>query len=293
MRVEEIIQWAEYAEKQGYGYIFRSDHLLPTSGRPDLDSPECWVTLGAIAARTQRVNFGPMVSPIGFRNPALLAKMACTLHSYSKGRLVLSIGAGWYQKEYEAHGMNFPSLKERKEQFYEAIQIIRPLTEGKPVAFKGKYFSADTYPPKLLGKMHLVVGGRNSQIIRWAGSYADELNLFSPTLESLEKAKKTLEDTSNGRKVSVSQMGPFFIGDTQHDLEERVNRFSKRMGSDQANVREQISKLRERGILCGLSRDFLGQVEEKRKAGIERFYFQLLDPSDHEAVELLTKTIRG
>ena len=105
MSVEEILEWASYVEKSGYGYIFRSDHLLSTSGIPHVPSPECWITLGAIAARTEKVKFGPMVSPVGFRNPAILANMACTLYAFSKRRLILSVGAGWYKAEYDAHGI--------------------------------------------------------------------------------------------------------------------------------------------------------------------------------------------
>src|SRR5712691_11860232 len=79
MQVGEIIEWAEYAEKAGFGYILRSDHLMPTGGlrEEDSPSPECWVTLGAVAPSTNWVAFGPLVTPVGFRNPALLARMAC------------------------------------------------------------------------------------------------------------------------------------------------------------------------------------------------------------------------
>ena len=91
MSVKEIIDWGAYAERHGYGYIFRSDHLLPTNGNMDRDSVECWVTLGALAATTKRIKFGPMIIPIRFRNPVLLAQMACAPISYSKGRLLLGV----------------------------------------------------------------------------------------------------------------------------------------------------------------------------------------------------------
>ena len=69
--------------------------------------------------------------------------MACTLYAFSQKRLILSVGAGWFKAEYDAHGIPFPDVKQRKEEFHEALQILRPLTEGKHVAFKGKYYSAD------------------------------------------------------------------------------------------------------------------------------------------------------
>jgi alkanesulfonate monooxygenase SsuD/methylene tetrahydromethanopterin reductase-like flavin-dependent oxidoreductase (luciferase family) len=75
--------------------------------------------LGAIAARTKSLKFGPLVSPIGFRNPGILARMAWTLHSFVPRRLQLGVGAGWYEGEYAAHGLDFPSFKVRDEQFGE------------------------------------------------------------------------------------------------------------------------------------------------------------------------------
>ena len=75
MSAADIVNMAHLTERLGFGYLFRSDHLLPTDGRRGIDSPECWTTLGAIAASTQKVKFGPLVSPVGFRNPALLAKI--------------------------------------------------------------------------------------------------------------------------------------------------------------------------------------------------------------------------
>src|ERR1700746_3135026 len=104
MAMNEFIDNVKMTERLGFGYLFRSDHLLPTDDRRGIDSPECWASLGAIAASTHKIRFGPMVSPVGFRNPALLAKMACTLHSFSGGRLQLSAGAGWYEPEFRAHG---------------------------------------------------------------------------------------------------------------------------------------------------------------------------------------------
>jgi alkanesulfonate monooxygenase SsuD/methylene tetrahydromethanopterin reductase-like flavin-dependent oxidoreductase (luciferase family) len=292
MSVEEILDWAAYAEKSGYGYIFRSDHLLPTSRKSNLPSPECWVTLGAIAARTERVKFGPMVSPIGFRNPAILANMACTLYSFSRGRLILSVGAGWYKSEYDAHGIVFPELSQRKEEFHEALQIIRPLTEGKRATFKGKFYSADVEClPRPDPKIHLVVGGRDSQIIRWAAQYADELNMYNPTDEWVQKAGRILNSSPQGKNVIMSQMGPFFIGESESDLRSRIGVYMKENGLDQ-NLDEHIAGLRERGVFCGTPDEFLSQIDARINAGVGRFYFQASDHKDRAVIEILTKTLR-
>ncbi len=295
LSVDEIVSWATYAEKSGFGYIFRSDHLIPTSdAKKEVPSPECWVTLGAVASSTQRVKFGPMVSPIGFRNPAVLANIACTLYSYSKGRAILSVGAGWYLSEYEAYGINFPEIPQRLAEFHEALQIMRPLTEGKHVTFKGKYYSADAECyPKPVPKIHMVVGGRNSQIIRWSAEFADELNMYSPSKKQLEKAKCIVGEAGRkGDDFVLSQMAPFFIGESDDDLKKRIRKYLDENGL-QLKAEDQIADFKESGILCGTPDDFAAQIKEKRAAGLKRFYFQLSDPSDRDAAEILTKTLRS
>lgn len=295
MSIDDIVDLANIAEKSGYGYIFRSDHLVPTSdSKKKVPSPECWVSLGAVAARTQRIKFGPMVSPVGFRNPAILANIVCSLYSYSKGRAILGVGAGWYKTEYEAYGIDFPELEQRKEQLHEALQIMRPLTEGKHVAFKGKYYSADTdcYPKPEL-KVHLIVGGRLAQVIRWSAEFSDELNMYNPSAKQLARARKILGEEMDERKQFVlSQMAPFFIAETEGDLKKKVQQFMQMEGLRAKNVDDQISEFRASGLLCGTPEDFTSQIKAKRAAGLDRFYLQLWDPSDRDSIEILTSTLR-
>lgn len=292
MKVAEILKWAKYAEKAGYGCLFRSDHFLPTGGVKRLDSPECWVTLGAVAALTSKIKFGPLVTPVGFRNPALLARMACTLHSFSEGRLVLGVGAGWFQDEYLAHGYEFPPFRVRFEQFLEAIKIVRPLTEGKRVDFQGKYFAAHTdCLPKPKGKVHMIIGGRTPRIAGAAAQNADEWNIFSPTLVLYRKLRKVFDSKLGGRDVNVSQMGTFLLGENNRELKGNASRlasfFGIEGGSDAA-----IARVMQRGGFCGTTEEFVRQVNERRELGIEKFYFQLLDTENRGMVNLLTRTLK-
>ena len=170
---------------------------------------------------------------------------------------------------------------------------MRPLTEGKHVTFKGKYFSADVEClPKPEPKIHLVVGARDSQIIRWAAEYADELNMYNPPDAWVEKAKKILSGSPRGKEVILSQMGPFFIGESESDLRARIKDYIKENGSGD-DVNEAISGFRERGMFCGTTDDFLSQVEARKKAGVSQFYFQVSDPKDKTKIDILTRTLRG
>jgi len=289
MSVEDVVEWARYAERFDYGYIMRSDHLSPTSRGEIVDSPECWVTLGLIAANTKRVCFGPLVSPVGFRNPALLARMACTLHSFAQGRLLLGVGAGWVPGEFAAQGYDFPKFRVRREQLLEAVKIIRPLTEGKSVDFQGKHFSAHTTClPKPTRKVHLILGGKNRAVAEMAATYADEWNVGNPTLDTFRDAKKILDAKTAGRRVAISRMSSFIMGEKKSDLERRILKYSTPRGAPTA-----AQKLRERGVLCGTIDEFVAQLNAFTEAGVEKFYFQVLDTQDKSMLELLTQTLKN
>ena len=288
MHFQEIIDWAKYAERNGYGYIFRSDHLLPTQGEKDRDSPECWVTLGAVATVTERIKFGPMVSPIGFRNPTLLAHMACNLHAYSHGRFVLGVGAGWYREEYAAKGFEFPEIQVRHGQLMEALKIIRPLIEGKRVDFRGKHYRTNTvcypYPRR---RMRLILGGWSPFIHHAAKKYADELNLWNGTPKDFRKIKQQLK--SKGRRIEISRAGLFFLAETSKKLQRKLNAESSRL--KELNLPTSIRALRKHEVLCGDTDEFISQVKEFTEAGVDRFYFNILNPKDKHMVDLLTKTL--
>jgi alkanesulfonate monooxygenase SsuD/methylene tetrahydromethanopterin reductase-like flavin-dependent oxidoreductase (luciferase family) len=94
---------AERAERQGFYSVSINDHLYSPMGERD-PQLECFTTLSAIAAVTQKIRLAPAVVAMSFRNPALLAKTASTLDSISNGRLILGLGSGWQRTEYDAHG---------------------------------------------------------------------------------------------------------------------------------------------------------------------------------------------
>lgn len=291
MKVEDLIGFATFAEKSGYGYVFRSDHLLPTSGTPNsIGSPECWVTLGAIAARTESVRFGPLVSPVGWRNPALLARMACTLDSYSNGRLCLGFGAGWFEDEYRAHGFDFPPVKVRLAQLEEACSIIRTLTLGKKIDYAGAYFSAhvECFPKPANGHVHMIGGGRNPKVVETLVKHVDEWNIFGSSVEGLNKLRPYVEKSK--REITISHMGSVLLADSPGELQKRIESFAKHRGVNANTLTPET--LSSRGIITGTQSQFVGQLNARIEAGITRFYFQILSPEDKEGITLLTDTLR-
>jgi alkanesulfonate monooxygenase SsuD/methylene tetrahydromethanopterin reductase-like flavin-dependent oxidoreductase (luciferase family) len=291
MPVDELLDVVSSAEKNGYGYFFRSDHLLPTSRKTGLDSPECWVTLGAIAVRTKKIKFGPMVTPIGWRNPALFARMACTVNSLAHGRLQLGVGAGWYGEEYRTHGFEFPDLKGRKQQFREALKIIRPLTQTGKVDFDGKFFSAHLEGlPRLKDRIHLIIGGKAPSVVRQTVAFGDEWNFYTPVPEQFDALKGILD--SGSRHIEISRMGPFMVAGSTAQLKTRLRKQMRTKGvSKDEDV--YLRELRKNGWLVGTEGDFPERVNELRERGVEKFYFQVWDTKEIGQMELLASILKG
>jgi probable F420-dependent oxidoreductase len=158
--------------------IWVYDHLLYRwPGHPADGIWECWTMLSALAEATQRVQIGTLVACTQFRNPALTAKMASTLDEVSGGRLILGLGAGWHQPEFEAFGFPFDH---RVSRFEEALGIIAPLLREGRVDFSGTYFSVrdcELIPrgPRA-GGLPLLVAGKRPRMLRLVARYADSWN---------------------------------------------------------------------------------------------------------------------
>ena len=169
---------AQQAEADGFDSIWLADHLLYRNpGEPTRGIWESWTVLSALAEATERVELGTLVTCNTFRNPAILAKIATTADEVSHGRIILGIGAGWNEPEYEAFGLPFEHRVGRLE---EALQIIRPLLREGYVDFKGQYYqvrNCEIAPrgPRKEGPP-LMVGGEGPRMLRLTAKYADLWN---------------------------------------------------------------------------------------------------------------------
>jgi alkanesulfonate monooxygenase SsuD/methylene tetrahydromethanopterin reductase-like flavin-dependent oxidoreductase (luciferase family) len=133
----EMLAFAAHAEALGLDSVWVCDHFLSgPPGHPPEGIHERWTILSALAAATNRIEVGLLVMCVSFRNPALLAKMAATADAVAGGRLILGLGAGWYNPPYEAFG--YPS-DHRVARFEEALSIIRPLLHGESVTLAGRF----------------------------------------------------------------------------------------------------------------------------------------------------------
>ncbi|GIH07207.1 luciferase-like monooxygenase [Rhizocola hellebori] len=169
---------AQQAEADGFDSIWLADHLLYRHpAEPTRGVWECWTLLAALAEATRRVEIGTLVLCNSFRHPAILAKMATAADEVSHGRLILGIGAGWNEPEYDAFGLPFDR---RVDRLTEALQILRPLLRERHVDFRGKYYQAhdcDNTPPGPRPQgPPLLVGGEGPRMLRLTAQYADFWN---------------------------------------------------------------------------------------------------------------------
>jgi probable F420-dependent oxidoreductase len=173
----EIRDLALQAEAGGLDSVWVYDHLLYRFPERDaMGVQECWSVLSALAAVTDRVELGTLVMPTSWRNPALLAKMAVTVDEISGGRLILGVGTGFHQPEFDAFGYPFDH---RVDRFEEALQVIGPLLREGKVDFTGTWVSAPDCElrPAPTRRIPLLIAGRGPRMLRLTATHADLWNM--------------------------------------------------------------------------------------------------------------------
>ena len=179
---DDLLAMTLKTEELGFDSVWFADHLLMrVPGYEPQGAWECWSMLAAFAARTERVELAPFVTSTGYRNPALIAKMAETIDEISGGRFILGLGSGWAEPEYTAFGFPFDH---RASRFEEALQIIVPLIRTGKVDFQGRFYSAidcELRPrgPRPEGMPIMIGTFRGERMMRLTAEYADQWNVWA------------------------------------------------------------------------------------------------------------------
>lgn len=215
------------------------DHFVPPLAGADesLDCAEGWSLLGGLAAATSRVRIGALVTGNTYRNPALLAKMAATVDQMSGGRLEFAIGAGWHEREHEAYGWDFPSMKERSDRLEEACAVIKALFSSQgPVSYSGRYYRLVDAPfaPKCVQTPHapiMVGGGGEKRTLRTLARYGDVMNVSGSPEQVAHKievlAKHCADLGRDPGEITKTIMIPVALVDDP----ERAHRFLEAYGA--------------------------------------------------------------
>ncbi|GAA4347730.1 LLM class F420-dependent oxidoreductase [Angustibacter luteus] len=183
---------AREAEDAGLSSIFVMDHFFQISmmGPPEQDMLEGYTTLAHLAAVTERVRLGTLVTGVTYRHPGLLVKTVTTLDVLSGGRAWLGIGAAWNEEEHRGLGVPFPSTSERFELLEETLRIAHQMWAGDESAFEGEHYRLERplNSPQALSTPHppIMVGGSGERkTLRLVAQYADACNLFSAGRDSI------------------------------------------------------------------------------------------------------------
>ncbi|CAN5747933.1 MAG: LLM class F420-dependent oxidoreductase [Ilumatobacteraceae bacterium] len=238
-----IAAQAREADDSGFDTVLVMDHFyqLPMLGTPDQNMLECYALLSALARETSVVRLGALVTGNTYRNPAVLAKTVTTLDVVSGGRAQLGIGAGWFELEHDAFGIEFGTFTDRFEKLEEALQIIIPMLRGKHATFEGRYYRTDdafNRPAPLSGIPVMIGGGGERKTLRMVAQYADESNLIAETRDIPRKLEALDEHCSNlgrdRREITVSRLWSVCIAPTMEEAQAELAAYAEPRGIDPA-----------------------------------------------------------
>jgi F420-dependent oxidoreductase-like protein len=293
-------QWVALAlacEEHGFEALFRSDHYVSFGHPNEWGSLDAWTTLSALAARTERIRLGTLVSPVTFRHPSQLAKSVVTADHVSAGRAELGMGAGWFEGEHRAYGFPFPSAAERYEVLAEQVEIVHRLwdRDEPEVTFHGKHYELegchslpkplqDPHPPLILG------GGAGPRASRLAARWADEYNMNFVTPEECRAGRERLDAACEGigrdpSDLRLSLMTNTLVGADRADLEERASWLMAKRGESGDPAAYVNSLGPER--LIGTIEQVLERLKEYANAGVRRVMLQHLLHEDLEVLALI------
>ena len=261
---------ADACERAGLDGLFRSDHYLSIVRGGEAGSLDAWATLAALAARTDRIRLGTMVSPVTFRHASVLAKNAVTVDHVSGGRVELGIGAGWYEAEHDSYGFPFGTQRARLDELDRQLaEIVRQWTE------------ADDVRPAPLQQPRppIIVGGKaKPRTVAAAIRHADEYNTTFPSVEEArERATVVAEAAHAAGRVPLrfSMMTGCVVGRDDAEVRERLAVWRKvTRGGDEPPIRGTVDEV-------------ASQLRDYEAVGVERAMLQHLVHEDVEMVTLL------
>lgn len=281
---------ATAVEDLGFVGLYRSDHYT-NANPPDKESLELWVSLTWLASHTKRIEFGPLVSPVSFRQPTMTARMAAAVDDLSNGRFTLGLGAGWQEREHHNYSWDLLDIPARFARFEEGLQIIsNMLHTDEPFDFDGAYYQlheAVLLPrPQRPGGPPILIGGNGPQrTLPLVAGYATEWNaVYIPPAtfaDRNERLNRLLAE--NDRLPTVvrrSMMTGCLFGESETAVQAKL---------DARNTT--FDKVKARGIAVGTGNQIVEQLGELDRAGVQRVMLQWIDLDDLDGLEALATSV--
>lgn len=270
-----VVELARAAEETGFDSVWVMDHFyqLPPLGGPDQPMLEAYTTLGALAAVTERVKLGALVTGVTYRNPALLAKQITTLDVISRGRAICGLGAAWYDVEHEGLGFDFPPVGERMGRLEEAVQICRAMFTQDAPSFDGRYYrikEAKNLPRPIQpgGPPIMVGGGGEKRTLRIVARHADACNVAGDVEQIAHKIAVLREHCADvGRdasEVEITRLSTLTITDSAEQTRQTRELVTAMAGEERA-----------RAFNIGQEAEIVDQVAALVEAGVDLFTFNM------------------
>jgi F420-dependent oxidoreductase-like protein len=269
-------------DKLGYDTAWTFDHFFAILSDPSGPCFEGWIALAALAAQTSRVKAGVLVTGNTYRNPAVLASMGKTLDHATEGRLIMGIGAGWFESEHQAYDVPFYTTAERIRRLDEAAEVIKLLWTEKQANFEGQYYNLKQaycepkpvqkpYPPIMIGgageKLTLKVVAKHADIWNTFGSPAIFRQKITVLRDHCAKVGRNIDD------IEISWAGLALVTESTQEKEQAVKRMAAAFGSSP----EQI----EPALLVGSAAEIRDRIGQFVEAGVTHFIGLCPGPFDH------------
>lgn len=308
----EQLAVAKRAEANGFETLFRSDHYASFPGPAGRPTTDAWAVLAGLARDTERIGLGTLVSPVTFRHPGNLAKVATTVDEMSGGRLEVGVGAGWNELEHRQFGLPFPPIRERADLLEDQLAILRGLW-GEPDgwSYQGHVVSiADANfkprPVDVPGRPRTAIGGARPRILvggegsprsyRLAARYADEFNLSSASgpdrirevYAELDAACEAI--ARDPATLTRSAMTGVLVGRDDAEMKERVAAMIRALGADADDGWLEERELR---WVTGTPDQTREMVSRLAAAGVERLMLQDFLPWDLDMIDVMGETLLG
>jgi alkanesulfonate monooxygenase SsuD/methylene tetrahydromethanopterin reductase-like flavin-dependent oxidoreductase (luciferase family) len=277
-------------EQLGFHSLWLNDHLYGIP-MPTIPILEAWTTLSAVGAITTKSELGLLVSPPGFRNPALHAKMAATLDHVTDGRVIVGLGAGWFAQEFEGYGFDFPPTRDRLQQLREAIVIMKKMwTEDTP-SFKGETFSIDSVicAPKPTRRPPILVGGAGEKVLlRIAAEHADIWNNLAvhqgALAKKIEVLRRHCDDVRRDfGEITLSQQTLCVLGKDESDGLEKMQKATTLYGGHLGDI--------ERHGIWGSPTQVIERIERHVKLGVRLFVIEFFGRDVREPARLFAEKV--
>lgn len=283
---DDIRAVVETMDAGRFSSVWFADHFVPPN-RPRAQEPqpayEAFALAGAVASITQTLRIGHLVLGNTYRNPALVAKIAGSIDHISHGRFTLGIGAAWFEREHQAYGWSFPSMKERQDRFQEAMQLLRALFHAtEPLDFQGDYYQLDEAPlspGSYDAPIPLLVGGTGEKrTLRTLAMYGDILNLDG-------WAGQGVSGDLLRHKISVVERHCADVGRDPAEITPTVL-VPVRLTDDQARADRFIEAIGPNSV-AGSADYIVQRLGELIDAGAQEIMFGLLynTPDDYQALD--------